>query len=166
MEKPYRSLLQKLHTRLRATTLLAHIPLFIRQTLQKAIPTEINISALFEQETLSQSPTLDAVQQRNEYDTSSTDSLLRPGPFTTVILDMQFSSDSSSYCPSKHRDLPIANDSIDTSSHSTVSIKKYLAFQQQKQYQITTNATSDSTIGSDSTATRRRYDTSADSPHL
>jgi len=53
------------------------------------------------------------------------DSIPGPGPFPLCVLDMTISTDSSSYCPSRRRDLPCLQDSIDTSSHSTISLNAY-----------------------------------------
>ena len=62
------------------------------------------------------------------YSTSASSSIPGPGPFPTTLLDISFSTDSSSYCPSGRRDLPIHRDSISTSSHSTISLREYKAY--------------------------------------
>lgn len=103
---------------------MAEVPAFLRSALQKCPTEAVNLADLFTEPDNDTRVTSNSEATRD----TSTVELLQPGPFTTVILDMQFSTDSSSFTPIKCRDLPLALDSDTTSTHSTISIGEYLAY--------------------------------------
>ena len=98
---------------------LAEVPSFLQLALQRRSPEPMDLSTLFHLSEDDISTTSDS--------TISSAGLFQPSHFTTVIVDRQFSSDSS-YSPVYCRDLPLPCDSLDTSSHSTISTSAYLAY--------------------------------------
>jgi len=97
--------------------LLAEVPSFLQLALQCHSPEPMDLSTLFHPSEDDNSTYTDS--------TLSSAELLQPHHFTTVILDKHFSSDSS-YTPVYCRDLPLPCDSLDTSSHSTISTSSTL----------------------------------------
>ena len=77
--------------------------------------------------------------------------LLAPGPFPTGLLDQEISSDDTEYCPSRRRDLPQQFDSIDTSSHSSISLGEYQRHRWHVQYQSEAVSSPSAKASSDAT---------------
>jgi len=109
----------------------AEVPLFVRIDRQRPTPIIIDPTKLFD-DTSTNAPAVYARGDISHIASSASSALPGPGPFPTAFLERQFSTDNSSYCPSRRRDLPIEHDSITTSSHSSISIKQYISIQRRK----------------------------------
>ena len=91
----------------------------------------------------------DLFSDREADNSLSSDSIPEPSLFSGLLLDNDFSTDQSSYCPSCRRNHPFLADSVTTSNPSSICTREYRLFRLHLQCENISEATSiaNSTLG-------------------